>query len=89
MMLVWFGKLPKVSAYHASKWSFDFPETFNDITIQSRLFPDEIANKRAIDQFLRNNSHLLNYDKPLLNNKGEKIGITSLCNILIDINNKE
>lgn len=86
-MILWYGKLPKVSPYHYFQGSFDIIDIFNNKTIQSRMSPDELANKRAIDDFLYNNAKILDYNVSILNEKGKEIGTTSLYTTLRQINN--
>ena len=84
IFLLWYGKLPKVSLYHQQK--YPFKDIFEDETIQSRIYPDKTANRRAIENFIYSNSKLLSSDYPLLDEMGKKIGTQTLCSKLVDIN---
>lgn len=91
-MVFWYGKLPKVSPYHSFKRSFTDKELFEEITAQSREFPDEgqskYSNKKAIIDFLYKHHKLLTEDVKMFDEKGKHYGTQTLYSKLLDELNK-
>lgn len=86
LLMLWYGKLPKVSAYHQWKGGdYNPKDVFNDKLIQSRNNP---AHKRAKD-FLnyladnRKNIDVINLDVSIYDGQ-KKIGTQTLYSYLLD-----
>ena len=89
ILLLWYGKLPKVSIYHDLKGWYSLHEFFNDELAQSRKFPSPMSKsdkQKIIQELLENpnyRKHLLE-TVPIKNELGEDIGTQSLYTLLSD-----
>lgn len=90
ILMIWYGKLPKISPYHYTNGCYDIKETFNDPLIQGNAYhPESLENKifrKKIYQLIEEDSEIREYlrmDVPIYDNH-KKIGTQTLINLIID-----
>lgn len=82
-LILWYGKLPKVSIYHLHKQSYSLKDVYNNKDIQSIKNP--ILNERMVIDLLHEvvrDCNELPDEIPIKDKKGKIIGSTSLYGYL-------
>lgn len=83
-LVIWYGKLPKVSMYHCFHHQPDtFNEMYEDIYAQTRLCPDpkEITVVQLKDK-LFNDPRIRELTFPIIDHTGKKYGTMGLMGII-------